>query len=337
MNNYIETLKELGKPALWLNKVCVLPFGGRVLGLYPQKGLNALWVNSALGSAASARALLTGGGWTNLGGDRTWVSPEIELFIPDLSRPMETYKVPAGLDPADYRVVSQGANAVELETAVAVDFYRSGYRAELSLRKRITELDAPGFALPPGVSAAGYELTTTLSAAGALPTAIRPALWNLLQVPGGGEIVVPLKGPAAPVAFFGQQQCRQEGNRLHASVPVAPEGYKFGVLADSCQGLMLYLNLDAAQPFLILRRFSVGEQSQYFDVPFNAPQLRGVVQQVYVDNGAFGGFGEMEHHSPASAPGRSAEVTDTCTTWAFAGPASPLSELAETLLDSRED
>ena len=333
MDNFIETLKELGKPAVRLNKVCVLPFGGRVLGLYPQKGLNALWVNPDLGSEASARALLTGSGWTNLGGDRTWVSPEFDLFVSDAARPWETYKVPAGLDPADYRVVSQGANAVELEAVVSVDFYQSGGKGEMSLRKRITELDVPDFTLPAGLSAAGYELTTTLSAACTLPASARPALWNLLQVPGGGEIVVPLKGPAAPVAFFGQQQYRQMGNRLHASVPVASEGYKFGVLADSCRGLMLYLNLDAAQPFLILRRFSVGSQSQYFDVPFNAPQLRGVVQQVYVDNGAFGGFGELEHHSPAMVPGRSAEVTDTCTTWAFAGTAEALLNLSETLLD----
>jgi len=332
MENYIETMTELGKPPVQLGKVHVLPFGGRVLGLYPQEGMNALWINPALGSAASARALLTGGGWTNLGGDRTWVSPEFDLFVSDASRPMETYKVPAGLDPADYRVVSQSANMVELETAVAVDFYRSGGKGELSLRKRITELDAPGFALPLGVSAAGYELTCTLSAAGALPASARPAIWNLLQVPGCGDIIVPVKGSSAPVAYFGEQRWRQDGQRLVASVPVASEGYKFGVVADHCRGLMLYLNLAARQPFMILRRFSVGSQDQYFDAPFTDPQRRGVVQQVYVDNGAFGGFGEMEHHSPAMIPDRCSKVTDTCTTWAFAGPVDQLSELAETLL-----
>jgi hypothetical protein len=329
MEDYITTLTALGKPPLWLDKVCVLPFSGRVMGLYPQEGLNALWVSDALGSATSAQALLTGGGWTNLGGDRTWVSPEFDLFVSDASRPWETYKVPAGLDPAAYRVVSHCADTVELETAMSLDFYRSGGKGEMSLRKRITELDAPGFSLPAGVSAAGYELTCTLSATGALPPSARPAIWNLLQVPGGGDIVIPVKDSAAPVAFFGHQQWRQDGQRIVASVPVAPDGYKFGVLAGHCRGLMLYLNLTAPQPFVILRRFSVGSQDQYFDVPFTDPQRKGFVQQVYVDNGAFGGFGEMEHHSPAIVPGQCSKVTDTCTTWAFAGPTDKLRGLGE--------
>ncbi len=332
MGSYIETLTEVGKPPLRLNKVCVLPFSGRVMGLYPQEGLNAFWINDALGSATSAQSLLTGGGWINLGGDRTWISPEFDLFVSDASRPWETYKVPAGLDPAAYRIVSHGANTVELETVVSVDFYRSGGMGELSLRKRIKELDAPGFTLPIGVSAAGYELTCTLSAIDTLPPAVRPAIWNLLQVPGGGKIIMPVKGSAAPITFFGHQQWRQDGQRLVASVPVAPEGYKFGVLADQCRGLMLYLNLAAQQPFMILRRFDVGAQDRYFDVPFTDPQRRGIVQQVYVDNGSFGGFGEMEYHSPAIIPGRCDEVTDTCTTWALAGSSEQLRGLTETLL-----
>ncbi len=332
MKNYCKTLRELGKEPLLLGKLCVLPFGGRVLGLYPREGLNAFWTNPALDSAASARALLTGGGWTNLGGDRTWISPEAELFISDIARPFETYRVPASLDPAAYRIVSRRANTVELETDLTADFYRSGCKVGLSLRKRITGLDAPEFPLPPGVDAAGYELHCTLSASADLPATVRPAVWNLLQVPGGGEIVIPLKGPATPVAFFGRQQVRQEGDRLHASVPVAADSYKFGVLADPCRGLMLYLNLAAPQPFMILRRFPVGTREQYFDVPFAEPERRGVVQQVFVDNGTHGGFGEMEHHSPALVPGVCSKVTDLCTTWAFAGPAGQLSGLAEALL-----
>jgi len=245
---------------------------------------------------------------------------------------METYKVPRNLDPADYRVLSHSAEAVEMETGVAVDFYQSGCRAELSLRKRIAELAAPDFPLPTGVAAAGYELTCTLSGAGSLPDALRPAVWNLLQVPGGGEILVPFKGPAAPIRYFGRQQSRQNGDRLYASVPVASEGYKFGVLADQCRGFMLYLNFSAPQPYLIHRRFAVGSRDQYFDAPFGDVHQRGVVQQVYIDDGTHGGFGEMEHHSPALVPGANARVTDVCTTWAFAGPVEALRELAENYL-----
>lgn len=332
MAKLITTWTALGKPVIRLNKVDVLPFGGRVIGLYPDDGQNALWVNPALDDLASLRKLLTGDGWINLGGDRSWISPEFDLFVSDASRPWETYTVPATLDPADYHVVSHGAHAVELETAITADFHRSGGTGELSLRKRVTELADPEVTLPAGVSAAGYELTCTLSATGPLPPSARPAVWNLLQVPQGGDIVIPVKRAATPVVFFGHQQWRQDGARLTASVPATSDGYKFGVLADHCQGVMLYLNRSAPRPFMILRRFSVGPQEQYFDVPFTAPQRTGVVQQVYVDNGAFGRFGELEHHSPAIVPDRISKVTDTCTTWAFTGPADRLRQLAETLL-----
>jgi len=333
MGDCIDTLNALGKPTLRLNKVCVSPFGGRVMGLYPAERLNALWTNAALGSEKTALSLLTGGGWTNLGGDRTWVSPEFDLFVSDASRPWETYKVPANLDPADYRVVHKSSDTVELETAIPVDFHRSGGKGTLSMRKRVTELTAPCVTLPSNVSAAGYELSCTLSVTGTLPPAARPAVWNLLQVPGGGEIIIPINAPSAiPTAFFGQQHWRQAGNRLVASVPAAANSYKFGVLADLCRGLMLYLNPAAPHPFMILRQFSVCSQEKYFDVPFTNPQQTGTVQQVYVDNGEFGGFGEMEHHSPAIIPGLTSKVTDTCSTWAFAGPVETLHDLAETLL-----
>lgn len=328
MKTFLDTLSTLGLERLRLGKTVVLPFGGRVIGLCPQPELNVLWTHPALGSAASARALLVSG-WVNLGGDRTWISPEHELFVADASRPGETYRVPPELDPGSYGVVSQSATAVELKTSVSVNFYRSGCRGRLSISKRVTELAAPEFALPEGVSAAGYELACTLSVDGDLSAAVRPALWNLLQVPGGGEIVIPAQGSATPVDYFGKQQWRKCGLRLAASVPAVSESYKFGVRAGHCKGLMVFLHLNAPQPFVILRRFSVASPEQYFDAPFNDPRQRGVVQQVYVDNGDLGGFGEMEHHSPAMVPDLSSEVRDVCTTWAFAGPARALSELVE--------
>lgn len=330
MKTFLDTLSTLGLERLRLGKTVVLPFGGRVIGLCPQPDLNVLWTHPALSSAASAKALLASG-WVNLGGDRTWISPEHELFVADASRPGETYRVPPELDPGSYGVVSQSATAVELKTSVSVNFYRSGCQGRLSISKRVTELAAPEFALPDGVSAAGYELACTLVAEGNLPAAVRPALWNLLQVPGGGDIVIPVKREASPVAYFGNQQWRRDEERLVAPVPAVSDSYKFGVMAGQCRGLMLYFHLASPQPFVVLRRFSVGSQEQYFDAPFTEQQRRGVVQQVYVDNGGLGGFGEMEHHSPAMIPGRCSEVKDVCTTWAFAGPPQALRDWTEKL------
>lgn len=336
MKTLLDTLSTLGLEPLRLGKTIVLPFGGRVIGLCPQPDINVLWTHPSLGAATSARELLASG-WVNLGGDRTWISPEHELFVSDASRPDETYRVPLELDPGCYSVVSQSATAVVLKTSVAVNFYRSGCQGRFSITKKVTELEAPGFSIPEGVYAAGYELACTLVADGSLPTALRPALWNLLQVPSGGEIVVPVQGAATPITYFGKQQWQKSGARLTASVPAASEPYKFGVLADHSKGLMVFLRLNAPQPFVILRRFSVAAPELYFDAPFNDPQQRGVVQQIYVDNGALGGFGEIEYHTPAMAPDLCSEVRDVCTTWAFAGPAQALSELVERVIGQLQE
>jgi len=46
---------------------------------------NFLWTNPALASAESAQKYFLRDGWPNPGGDRTWLAPEIELFIGDLA------------------------------------------------------------------------------------------------------------------------------------------------------------------------------------------------------------------------------------------------------------
>ncbi|MDD4101589.1 MAG: hypothetical protein PHU80_03015 [Kiritimatiellae bacterium] len=330
-HNYLDTLGELGKEHLRIGKTVVLPFGGRVIGLFPQPDLNALWVNPALYSKTSASALLKSG-WANLGGDRTWLSPEIEVFVSDAAQPAETYRVPRALDPADYRVTGLCGDTVELKTSLEVNLFRSGCIGRFSLVKRMTDLGMWGAPLPQDVTAAGYEMVCVLTVEGLLPAAARPALWNLLQVPGGGDIIVPVKGTASPVAYFGSQQWRKDGQKIVLSVPAIAESYKSGVMAESCYGAAVYLNGQVPQPFMILRRFTVGCGECYFDAPFNAPHLKGVVQQVYVDHGELGGFGEMEHHSPALLPDGECVIQDRCTTWAFAGPAERLKELAETVL-----
>jgi len=328
-----EILKECGKHPLMLGgRIYVLPFSGRVLGLFPDTQNNVLWTNPKLEHPDSTQKLLTSGEWTNLGGDRTWISPEIELFIKDASRPMDSYKVPPAVDPGNYSIVSQKENEIILVNEMSVNFFRSKCKTSLVLQKRISQLHSPGFTLPSGISAVGYELECTLSAPGNVPGNIRPAIWNLLQVPPGGGVFVPLKNQNPPVHFFGRQAYRQTKDLVSASVPAAQEGYKFSIHADDCCGMMLYLNSKCSKPFMIVRQFKVHNAEEYFDVSFENPKQRGFPQQIYIDNGAFGGFGEMEHHSPAIIPKVRNCVTDISTTWAFTGF---VAELARFLLERK--
>ena len=333
MENYSNILTALGKPPLWLtDKVCVLPFSGRVMGLYPEEGLNVLWTNPALNSIVEAKRLLSGNFWTNLGGDRTWISPEIELFIKNMAQPMDSYCVPRAVDPGCYSILSQKDNEITLINEMAVEFFRSKCKTSLILQKQIKPLYLPDFDLPSGISAAGYELECTLYAPENASADIRPAVWNLLQVPGGGEIVVPLKNSQPPAPFFGEQAYKQDKGLVSALVPAMREGYKFGIHADNCCGMMLYLNSKGSKPFLIVRQFDVHNAKEYFDVSFEHPENRGFSQQIYVDNGSFGSFGEMEHHSPAVIPRENNSISDTCFTWGFSGPVTLLQHIADKLL-----
>jgi hypothetical protein len=333
MENYDKTLTELGKPPLWLtDKVCVLPFSGRVMGLYPEEGLNVLWTNPAMNSIVEAKRLLSGDVWTNLGGDRTWISPEIELFIKDMAQPMDSYCVPRAVDPGSYSILSQKNNEITLINEMPVEFFRNKCKISLILQKQIKPLYLPDFDLPSGISAAGYELKCTLYSPENASADIRPAVWNLLQVPGGGEIVVPLKNSQPPAPFFGEQVYKQDKGLVSALVPAMREGYKFGIHAGNCCGMMLYLNRKGTKPFLIVRQFDVHNAEEYFDVSFKTPKERGFPQQIYVDDGNFGGFGEMEHHSPAVIPKIRNSVKDISTTWAFSGHTTELDKLLRFLL-----
>src|SRR5450759_5032804 len=87
--------------------VMVLPAYGRVIGLWSDCGReNHFWVNPAFLESKETK----NSGWINPGGDRLWLSPELEFFISDLNRPWETYSVPACLDPGNYSYQMGGKN-----------------------------------------------------------------------------------------------------------------------------------------------------------------------------------------------------------------------------------
>ena len=133
MNELQAVLNDVGQAPIALDgKLLVLPFGGRVIGLFPCPEVNTLWVNPALGDAGRAREFLADPGWINLGGDRTWISPEVDTHVKDPDAMMDGYEVPKGVDPAAYEVVVQHRASVTLASRMAVPFRRSGEVVELT-------------------------------------------------------------------------------------------------------------------------------------------------------------------------------------------------------------
>ena len=334
MKKLLESLKQAGHEAVVLDgRVAVLPFGGRIIGLCSDGETNVLWTNPVLDSADSARAFFASEGWPNSGGDRTWISPEIDTNIGDPKRSGETYDVPRTVDPGAYAVTSSTRDSVTIEAGMNVLFRRSGLTVPLHIIKQVKAIE-PAMAAPGDVSSAGYALTTTIKAKAPIPEGVYPAVWNLAQVPGGGRMLFPVFGDLKTHAFIGKPVFTVRDGLVETVVQTA-DNYKFGIHASCSTGIMLYVRQEGTQSTLVVRKFNVQRDAFYSDVPCDDPGAMGYIQQAYVDNGDLGGFGELEYHSPAiGGPSGRDEVTDRSELWAFAGPPEAISEVTQAILAS---
>ncbi|MCG3147170.1 MAG: hypothetical protein PCFJNLEI_00607 [Verrucomicrobiae bacterium] len=279
--------------------------GGRVLGLYaPGSAENFLWNNPRPPKS----------GWPNPGGDRTWLAPEADLFV----QPGGAYVVTPTVDPGRYRIA--GATLVN---RARVKNWRTGQTATFTIRKTVAPAANPlryERQLTKRVSYAGYTLRTEVTGA-----AFEVGLWQLLQLPHGGEMLVPTYRRAEPVTYFGQVAGRD------LSVTAGTVRYrmrasgvqKIGIRAAVLTGRVGYLTKSQ----LVVRNFLVNPSGEYVDTPWEDRADRTVAfQACNVNTPVWGAFSELEHHVPATT-GR-----DESQVWAFRGPPDVLSEVAARLL-----
>jgi hypothetical protein len=336
METLVDSLRSKGHtPIVLAEKIVVLPFGGRILGVFPDGRHNLFWVNpeysgespSGAGDALSGTSDLTIEGWCNCGGDRTWICPEVEANVGDPADFGGTYEVPEAVDPARYEVVSSDAMAAVLRTPMELEFRRSKHRAKLEVTKRIAALTAAPSIADGGLDFCGYELETTLAAESDLGPA-RPGIWNLIQAVGGGEIIVPVKEGASPRAFIGDPVYAIYGGLLRCKA-ATKASFKFCIKASQSTGRVCYLQADAEPATLIVRTFEVGNEADYTDVPPDDLADGGYAQEIYVDDGGFGGFAELEYVCPSLAQSGPRRSVDRSTVWAFSGKKDAIVKLCE--------
>ena len=323
MREFVRALEQAGLQTIVVGeKVIVLPFGGRIIGLFPDLMHNALWINPKLHDPKEASSYISDpgwGGWANLGGDRTWISPEIDTHVGDPKRLFETYKVLSAVDPAAYKTTARSKGAVALTAEMWIHFQRAKVDVTLRVSKKIGSIDAPPIAVEGGVAFAGYTLETSLQALSDLPSGVHPGVWNILQVPGLGRILIPVRPGVKPRTFFGTPGFSIEKGVI--SCPVSSsENLKFALRARHSTGWILYQRDDGDGSTLIVRGYSLGDDAEYFDVAYDDPSGAGYATEVYIDDGNLGGFGEMEYHSPGIISSKGRSITDTSQVWAFRGP-----------------
>ncbi len=322
----------------------VLPHGGRVIGLFTGDcEKNFLWTNPVLKSAKSAKELYASDNWHNSGGDRTWIAPEIDLFYPNAPGDSDDYFQPRSLDPGNYQV-TDCSGTIQLKNKFIV----TPYSTKIPINAEITKLYYPAYnplrhcsimESLSDIQYAGYTQHTSLRLLDSNPeNNIAVGIWNLLQLPGNGDMIIPTLSFTQPFVYFGEIP---DGDllvndemilyKMHAS-----GGQKIGVKAYACAGRAGYLQDNGDQSILVIRSFRVDPSSLYVDIPFNTKEKEEFVFQACNINNELGSFSELEYHT--GAIGGSTGLTylyDESQVWAYCGRYKQLVEIVKILLSSK--
>jgi len=345
----VRILRSIGYPVTSLaypdgSRLLLLPHGARVLGLYTASDdQNFFWTNPALEAAKTARAFLKSDNWHNSGGDRTWISPEIDIFFPNFPK-LEVYRVPPQLDPGHYEPV--GRNAVSYSGSCTLSLGRSRQTIRLKILKSWGSAPNPlryeaKWKSLKSVQYAGYTQRTTLRLVrGSDQQAATGGIWNLLQLPPGGDFLAPTHTRTQPTVYFGTIPRGDLVTQQHAvRYTMSAQGVqKIGIPASAATGRAGYLYQQGGRWALVVRNFFVDPSGEYVDVPWNRDGQvgdRGIAIQACNVHCDLGRFAEMEYHAPAL--GGYTGVTcreDVSQVWAFRGPRKLIQMIAHLLVSS---
>ena len=192
------------------------------------------------------------------------------------------------------------------------------------------------------VEYAGYTQQTRvklLGDAARLACPVPVGIWNLIQLPHGGEMIIPTYVQTRPRVLFGEipdEALAAEGRCLRFRMNLRGE-HKIAVRAAASTGRVGYVWGEASRGWsLVVRSFFINPSGEYVDVPKDElTDLGYAVQAVNVSSG-LGDFCELEYHVPAlGCDPQCVESTDVSQVWAFRGSRAAIAELAKRLLGVR--
>lgn len=314
-------------------KILLMDAGARVLRLTGESGHDFLWLNDSF-VGGDPEEIFRKGAWRNFGGDRTWIAPEAELFISDLSSPNATYKVPESFDPGSHEIKVEG-DGVRISGEFEVENLHLGGKAKLSLDKIVTPVPNPIGSMS-DVEYIGYRQSATLRLLSDIMPGYRFGMWDLTQLRATGDILVPVTNSDAPRDYFGSSNYGRVawGDGVVSFQIDAAENHKIGIKAAALTGRAGFVK-DCGDGIhtLVVRNFNVDPSALYVDVPWDDLDDFGYAFQAFNDDGTTADFGELEYHTPAigDSTGQTS-YTDESMLWAFKGDDASINNLIGKLL-----
>ena len=238
----------------------VLPYGGRILGLFaPKSERNFFWTYPALDTAKSAHDFYRTAQWHNSGGDRTWLAPEVDFCCPNFLN-LEPYWQPREFDPGNDQVTKSDGGLL-LTNGFTYKLSRSQRTVDLEMSKRLTAAANPlrNVDCAGRPSYAGYTLHTGLSFGEGKTAPVQVGFGSLLQMPHGGEMFFSTFSCASVTTFFGHIDPRDllVGPRMVRYLMRASGEHKLSLSAAVVMGRVGYVYTQGADCSLVLRNFSV--------------------------------------------------------------------------------
>jgi len=320
--------------------ILISQLGGRVLGPFmDRESESILWLNDAWGETHAFQKMMASD-W-NLGGDRLWVGPEIQYLCRNRKDYWNTSFIPPEMDPGHWKLEMAGKDQLRLSQDMTLEaFNLAEGKKELRMEAVINPIPDPLRMLSSygdltdGVVYAGYEEVITLTEKE--QDDILSAAWNVIQLRPGGTILIPTVECVEVTDYM--EPIDSSFQRIHADhVSLRITGnhqYKTGYRSAHVTGRVAYFNhFNREHAYLLIRNFYNHPSSVYPEEPPEVPGRRGDSVFIYNDDGALGGFGEMECMGQTIG-GKTAKssCTDPMALWFYIGHPEKLKPIASHLL-----
>ncbi|MDG0810025.1 hypothetical protein [Cohnella rhizosphaerae] len=281
--------------------VVALERGARILGVYPDaEGDNLVWVCPDLADreAAESRFSQTPG-WNTGGENGAGSAPRLNFIFATFkirtAIPCNRRSIPAitgwrtGRQAPQARNGGKRARRKPTEAGGALSF-----RMQKTCRMVEDPLQAAGLKPDDLVYAyVGYETETGIELDDR-DHGPAVSLWTLLQVPAGGEALIPVYGLAEPTDFFaatGPGHLTAAPGALRFRID-ARETHKISLKSVQTTGRFGYIRRGGnGICHLLVRQIAVQPSGVYRDVPAGDLNDYGHCIQFYNDDGAIGSFG----------------------------------------------